>query len=449
MSIKENLLKARGSLVFLAGLTIAFGTVFALEQWKPVQTVGTASTNSVRMVAEGDVLPFRSRELTEEELDFARIAWQYFVVNTDPLTGLVNSVDQYPASTLWDTSSYLLGLIAAERLQIVERHEFNVRMSTVLATLADLPLFDNRLPNKSYRTTDGSMVTYDNVVTERGIGWSAIDIGRILVPFHVLAWHYPEFTGSVAQVLSKWDLTAIAKDAQMMGATVDDAGNTVYLQEGRLGYEEYAAKSLELSGMDLSLARDYEAYLQYVDVNNVSIGTDVRTPDKFDALNMVVSEPYVLDGIEFGWDRYSRSLAFAVYKAQEERYLATGILTAVSEDNIDRAPYFVYNTVYADGEPWNVVTENGEDASEFRSVSTKAVFGLHVLYDTDYTGKLLRSIKSNFDPEKGWYSGVYELTGETNTSITANTNGIILETLHYLKFGPMLRLTSFRTASVE
>ncbi len=444
MSIKDNLMKARGSLVFLVGLTIAFGTVFTLEQWKPAAVVEVAQPK-VELVKEATIRTHESRELTAQELKYAKVAWQYFENNTDPQTGLVNSVDQYPASTLWDTSSYLLGLISAHRLDIVDAAAFNSRMNNALDTLATLPLFDDLLPNKSYSTKDASMVTYDNSVTTRGIGWSAIDMGRVLVPFHVLAWHYPEFTPKVRKVLNSWDLAAIVRDSQMVGAAVDDTGSTIYLQEGRLGYEEYAAKSLALTGMDLSFALDYEAYLEYVKVSDVNVGTDLRTPDKFDALNMVVSEPYVLDGLEFGWDRYSRSLAYAVYQAQEARYEETGILTAVSEDNIDEAPYFVYNTVYAAGKPWNAVTEDGTDASEFRSVSTKAVFGLHVLYNTPYTTKLMDSIKSNFDAEKGWYSGIYEASGETNTAITANTNGIILEALHYVQYGPLLRLSQSST----
>lgn len=447
MSIKENIKRARGSLVFLTGLTIAFGTVYCLEQWHPEKNF---VADSKRIPATSVAISeFESREPSAQEFGIAEIAWQYFVSNTDPNTGLVNSVDQYPASTLWDTASYLLGLIAAERLGIVKREEFDSRMLTVLGTMADMPLFDNRLPNKSYSTADGAMVTYENADSDRGIGWSAIDIGRALVPFHVLVWHYPELGESVRRVLRHWDLEAIVDDAQMIGAAVDEEGNTLYLQEGRLGYEEYAAKSLALTGMDLSLALDYEAYLRFVEVNNVRVGTDIRAPDEFDALNMVVSEPYLLDGMEFGWDRYSRSLALAVYQAQEARYNDTGILTAVSEDHIDQAPYFVYNTLYAAGRPWNTVTKDGADASAFRSVSTKAAIGMHVLYNTPYTAKLFDLIKTNYDPERGWYSGIYEDTGEINTAITANTNGIVLEAIHYVKYGPMLRLTPLRTASSD
>jgi|GEM_PF-4399941 len=35
---KENLGKARGSVTFLVGITLAFGTVFSLEKWQPQQS---------------------------------------------------------------------------------------------------------------------------------------------------------------------------------------------------------------------------------------------------------------------------------------------------------------------------------------------------------------------------------------------------------------------------
>lgn len=438
MNIKDSLMKARGSLVFLVGLTIAFGTVYTLERWNPVAPSGV--TPVIKVSNRSDIPSVKFRALTDDEIQYANVAWQYFEKNTNPETGLVNSVSQYPAATLWDTSSYLLGLISAHKLGVVDGQEFNQRTKRLLETLATMPLFEDQLPNKSYSTVNAAMVTYNNDATTRGIGWSAIDIGRILVPFNVLVWNYPEFTTDVNRVLSSWDLAAIVRDAEMVGAAVDENDQTLYLQEGRLGYEEYAAKSLMLSGIDLSQAMEYQSNFEYVKINGVAIGTDLRTPDKFDALNAVVSEPYVLDGLEYGWDRYSRSLAYGVYRAQEARYRESGILTAVSEDNIDEAPYFVYNTVFADGKAWNAVTEDGTDASEFRSVSTKTVFGLHALYRTDYTRLLMDEVKSRFDPEEGWYSGVYEASGKTNEALTANTNGIILESLHYIQHGPLLGL---------
>ncbi len=440
---KENLKTARGSIVFLIGIVLAFGTVFGLEQWTPqkLNNNGVVTATGLINLTDEESIPLREhRELTVTELKMAEIAWTYFENNTNAETGLVNSVDGYTAATLWDTASYLLALLSAYDLEIIDNSKFDSRLKLALDTLAELPLFEGKLPNKVYSTATGSMTTYENQATARGVGWSAIDIGRIMVPFNVLVWQYPEYTPLIDRVLSNWDMRAIVKNAEMMGADVNADGVTLYLQEGRLGYEEYAAKSLVLAGLDLSEAVNYERHFEYVDIDGIPVGTDLRTPDKFDALNFIVSEPYVLDGLEFGWDRHSRSLAYGVYQAQQSRFESTGTLTAVSEDNIDQAPYFVYNTVFADGKAWNAVTEKGEDASEFRTLSSKAALAWYALYDTEYTSKLIDHVGKNYDENKGWYAGIYEATGEVNKALTANTNAIVLESLRYIQFGPIVRI---------
>jgi len=446
-TLNQNLVKARSSLVFLVGLSLAFWLVYSLEMWSPEPLIGTQS--GIIEFDESVSSARVHRTLSADELQWGKIAWRYFENNYVPETGLVNSADKYPAATMWDTSSYLLGLIAARRLEIVDDAEFNNRVSTLLRTLASMPLFDEQLPNKSYNTHNVAMVTYNNEETQRGIGWSAIDVGRIMVPFNVLVWQYPEHTSDVGKVLQHWNIDAMIINAEMFGTDVNEAGETLVLQEGRLGYEEYAAKSLTLISRDVGGAMDYEANTELIDIYGVQVAADVRAPSEFGALNYVVSEPYVLDGIEYGWDRYSKELSKRVFDVQRARYEKTGILTAVSEDNIDQAPHFVYNTVFADGKPWNAITESGEDASEFRSVSTKAVIGFHALYEDEYTDKLVKHIAHNYDEERGWYSGVYESNGKPNTAVTANTNGIILEALHYIQFGPMMSMGHVELAQSE
>jgi len=446
-TLKENLVKARGAVVFLIGLTLAFWLVYTLEKWNPAPVNVKQST--IINISESTTPGRQHRALNEQERQWAKTAWRYFENNYVAETGLVNSADKYPASTMWDTSSYLLGLIAAHRLDIVAEKEFNQRVSTLLNTLASMPLFEEQLPNKSYNTRTVSMVTYNNEDTERGIGWSAIDVGRIMVPMNILVWQYPEHTSNVGKVLQHWKIDSLISNAEMYGTDVNDEGQTLLLQEGRLGYEEYAAKSFTLISRDVGRAMDYEANTELVDIYGVKIAADVREPAEFGALNYVVSEPYILDGIEYGWDRYSKELSRRVFDVQRARFEKTGVLTAVSEDNIDQAPYFVYNTVFADGKSWNAVTESGEDASKFRSVSTKAVIGFHALYGNDYTDKLVEHIAENYDQERGWYSGIYESTNEPNKAITANTNGIILEALHYIQFGPMMSMRTDHLAQVD
>lgn len=435
MTFKEGLVAARHHIIFMLGLCAAFGLVIYLENLevsRPVFNVEYTEVPSYRA----------SSPLTEQEQEWAHIAWKYFENNTHESTGLVNSVDGYPAATLWDTASYLLGLIAAERLNIVDQKEFDHRMTSVLASLAKLELHDGQLPHKSYNASTLAMVDYNNNETERGIGWSALDIGRLFVPFNILVWQYPEYTLEVNKVIKNWDMEAMVVDGVLYGAEVNELGETNFVQEGRIGYEEYAAKSVGLLGMDVSEALLYNDFLQYETISGVEIPTDNRIPEIFKAHNYVVSEPYILDAIEYGGDQISKEFAYRVYKAQENRFLQQGIVTAVSEDNIDQAPYFVYNTVFSNGKAWNAITDTGADASEFRTVSTKAAIGWYILYQTPYTERLKQFIENNHDPEKGWYSGIYEKDGTINKAITANSNAIILEALQYKVNGPLLRIGS-------
>ncbi|WP_298440229.1 DUF3131 domain-containing protein [uncultured Ferrimonas sp.] len=438
MSFKQNLVNARHHFVFLLGLTVAFGIVFKIEQKQFKEDLATALVYSEEIPAP------KPRPLTAEEQRWAEIAWRYFQNNTQP-TGLVNSVNNYPSTTLWDTSSYLMGLISAQRLGIITETEFSLRLSNALTSLAKLPLYDQQLPNKAYDTRSLSMVNYDNSVNKRGIGWSAIDIGRLLVPFNILAWQYPRYTEQVSRVLSRWDMEPLLQRGLMYGATIDNELNvdeTMYVQEGRIGYEEYAAKSLSLMGQDVSQALRYTDFLVFENIDGVDVPTDSRDPDRYKAHNYVVSESYILDGLEFGWDRVSHEFAWRVYQAQQARYERTGMLTSVSEDNIDRPPYFVYNTVFSDGKSWNAVTDDGTDASEFKTLSTKASFGWYALYRDKYSRLLLAEASELFDAQKGWYSGKYEVTEEINKALTANTNGIILESLLYIQEGQLLNVGS-------
>ncbi|MBY5944035.1 DUF3131 domain-containing protein [Photobacterium rosenbergii] len=435
MEFKQALVNARHHIVFLFGLLTALVIAFSIETRDQGHVLG-----NITFEAE-EVIPVReSRVLTEEEYEWANTAWVYFENNYQENTGLVNSVDGYPSTTMWDTASYLMGLLAAEKLNIISKNKFELRMEKALNTLARLPLIDGKLPNKAYNTQTVEMVDYQNRPVENGIGWSAIDIGRILVPLNILVWQYPHFNTQVNAVLNHWDVGVMIKDGYLYGSRPQQDDGTVMelVQEGRIGYEEYASKAMSLMGRDVFNAMKYIDYLELRNIDGVDIPTDLRDPAKYHAHNYVVSESYILDSLEFGADSVSKIFAHRVYKAQENRFERTGILTAVSEDNVDEAPYFVYNTVFSDGKEWNAITDQGEDASHLKTLSTKAAFGWYALYDTPYTDLLIEDAKDLFSEEKGWYSGRYEIDGRVNKAITANTNGIVLESLAYIENGALL-----------
>jgi hypothetical protein len=119
--------------------------------------------------------------------------------------------------------------------------------------------------------------------------------------------------------------------------------------------------------------------------------------------------------------------------AQEQRFKRTGELTAVSEDNIDQAPYFLYNTAYANGENWAVITDQNKSYPQLRTLSTKAAFGWHYLFPEDaYAKQIFEAAKVLQAPDnKGFYAGQYEVSDLPNKVLTGNTNGLILEILYY------------------
>lgn len=434
----ENLFKARGNMAFMVGLCLAAGVAITVEfQADKIKNFGrsaaTIQTSDTR-------LPLAQiRSLSAIDLEHARVAWSYFEQHTDPVTGLASSAANYPSTTIWDQASYLLALISAERIGILDKRNFDDRMTLVLSTLSELPLYDGRLPNKAYHTRTLQMTDYTNEPVDQGIGWSALDVARMAIPLRVLLYDYPDHSAKASNILTQWDLASMLREGQLMGARVDpETGQPDIVQEGRLGYEEYAARAVGLLGLDALTAGRHDDFLTFETVSGQAVGVDSRSHALFDAHNYVVSEPYILTGIEFGFDSNSAELSDRIFKAQRARHQQTGILTAVSEDNIDQEPYFLYNTVFANGKQWNTLAEDGSEHDTLRTVSTKAVFGWDALYRSDYTAQLMDHIAAARDPDGGWNSGIYEIDGRTNAVATANTNGIILEAIQYRANGPLV-----------
>lgn len=396
---------------------------------------------------------FRPRRgfLNERELRAAKVAWHYFEKFTQETTGLANSVGNYPSTTLWDTASYIAGAVAAYELCIIEKPEFDRRITLLLTTIKGLELFRKEMPNKVYHTKSGLKVDYTNKAGE--IGFSALDIGRFMVWLRILKNRYPYMGNTVDSVLLKWDFSnAVSKEGLLFGAYVDkETGETVYAQEGRLGYEEYAAKGFALWGFKPLLAHRAEPFLT-ASIFGIQVPYDGRDPRVFHSQNYVVTESYLQDGLELGFDLphddsspswvhsdgWRAEFADRIYRVQENRWRRTGFMTARSEHNVKGPPYFTYDTIFSDGYPWNTVTPRGDYTPDHAAVAAKAALGLWALWDTDYTDVLYEAMIELYNPENGMYEGLYE-RGQGRVEIyTANNNGIILTALLHKVQGKIL-----------
>ncbi|MFY0617620.1 DUF3131 domain-containing protein [Shimia sp.] len=399
------------------------------------------------------VRKYRDRRgfLNERELRAARVAWHYFETFTQETTGLANSVGNYPSTTLWDTASYIAGVVSAFELCLIEKPEFDRRITHLLTTIKGLDLFRKEMPNKVYHTKTGAKVDYTNKPGE--IGFSALDIGRFLVWMRILKNRYPYLANTIDSVLLKWDFRNVVDDEGLLfGAYVDkETDETIYAQEGRLGYEEYAAKGFALWGFRPRLAHRAEPFLT-ASIFGVQVPYDGRDPRVFHSQNYVVTESYLQDGLELGFDMpfddsspewkhtdgWRAEFADRIYQVQENRWRQTGFMTARSEHNVKGPPYFTYDTIFSDGYPWNTVTPRGDYVPDHSAVSSKAALGLWALWDTEYTDVLYEAIIELYDPENGMFEGLYE-RGQGRVAIfTANNNGIILTSLLHKVQGTIL-----------
>ena len=443
----SGLRAARPHLAFLVGLGAALVIMWRVrDATSPASGAAPAPDLVQRLELHGRLAIRAARPLGDDELAQARTAWRYFESNYVAETGLVSATDNYPSATLWDLGSYMMAILAARELGVISPEVARDRLSRMLDTLARLPLVDG-LPNKVYHTRTLQMMDYQNHEVAAGIGWSAIDIARLSVPLGLAVWRDPELTPRIGALLASWALDKTVSGGRLQGAVRRPNGALELVQEGRLGYEQYAARAMELLGLDVENAARWDLAAAITSVAGQPIAYDARMPkDHAGTHNAVVSEPFLLLAFEIGLGATSGAIAETVYLAQRARARQTGRLVAVSEDALDRAPYFVYNSVLNGGVAWAAVTPDGADASADRTLSTKAAFGWGHLYRDAYADELLGRVAALSDPARGFFAGLYDADGKTNTALTANTNGLILECLWYQTRGPLLAtITSARS----
>lgn len=396
----------------------------------------------------------RTGPLSARELEMAKTAWTYFEKWYQPDTGLVNAVGAFQSTTMWDTASYISALVAAYELCVIDKRTFDTRTTKLLNTLRNLNLFRGEAPNKVYQTKTGAKVNYANEPGE--VGMSALDIGRMLVWLSILKERHPHLANSVDNVPMRWNFcNLVSEDGRMFGSFVRGNDETQYVQEGRLGYEEYAAKGFALWGFDVPVALAPQP-LAYTTIFDVKVPYDGRDPRVFKSQNYVVTEGYILDGLELGWDLptdrsndgmvashgWRAEFAQRIYLVQQRRYEQTGVITARSEHQVDGRPYFVYDSIFADGYAWNTLDPTGEYQPDRAAIAAKAAIGMWALWETDYTDLLFESVADLYDPELGFYEGLYENGNGFIPLQTANNNGIILAALLYKVQGPILQQVS-------
>ena len=381
----------------------------------PAADSGSASGSTA--VAAAGTRPALTPEQIKFYRELASSAWPYMDANYRKSTGLVSATPNWANTTVWDIGGQLLAFHAAKELGLLSPADYDTRTTRLLATLQKVPLFRGTAFNRVYSTIDGS------VGEGGGHGYAATDLGRLLIALKVVSVNEPKFAPRIARIVKRIDFTKVVKDGYLQGQLIGTNGKPVAFQEGRIGYEQYAARGFSAWGADVANALDVKKNGTPVTVLGVPLLADARWQDR------LLSEPFILYGLELGMPPDVQELATNVLRAQQARYDSTGTMTIATEDASSVGPdYFYYYCVYCNRKPFVIdVATSSKDLDAPRWVSTKAAFGWQALMPSPYTQKAVDFVAPAKDAKRGWASGVDERSGASTNAWDVNTASVLLE----------------------
>ncbi len=357
-------------------------------------------------------------------------AWKYFKENTESSTGLVypnvlindDYTYKYPKAAIWDIASSLLGIASAEKLGIISLKEGIHRITRILDFLQTCELYQGQYPNFSYDVTTTQMVKEGP-----GIAWD--DLARMLTALKIIKTHYPSLKDSCNSIIERWVLTPIE------GLYQPDENEEILREVETSPYWDYINASFGLWGYR------NEPVSLWTSLKNKIYGLfSGNEPDYYS--RMLIPESYILEAIEIGQTESNKEILNLIHNLQKARYEDEGIITCISEGELDRKPWFVYCGLVAGEEGFTIwpvmgsIWEDGESYPEYRFISSKAAIAWQALKKNNYTRlcyDLIRGEALNY--QFGFYSGIYEENHQLNSSFSVNTNGIILESLWFKKRG--------------
>jgi len=366
-------------------------------------------------------------------LRLALSAWRYFKANTEDSTGLI-----YPSiiskdekiyrhseatrTTMWDIASSLLGILSAEKLGIISHRKGVYRIGRILNFLQHCELYQNRFPNFYYDVTTGKMVKEN-----QGVAWD--DVARMLLALRIIKTYYPSLEKICTSITERWDLVAL-KDLYQSQREEEKPGEI-----NRSPYDAYIDSCFKI-WEDKNRLISLWLYLTKK-ISNLFFTSEPDCYGKF-----LVPESYILEAIEIGQTKQNEKILNFIYNLQRARYKDKGIMTCLSEGELDREPWFAYCGMLVTKGGfifWPVtksIWEESENYPEYRFISSRAAISLHALFENHYSRLCYDLIrKEALNEQYGFYTGVYEDSQELNRCISVNTNGIILESLWFKKRG--------------
>ena len=352
-------------------------------------------------------------------IEWAKTAWSYYDPGTgvDPNTGIPRAGYRWPYLTDWDLGGYIIAIIKAELMGILPKDgEWGAddRIEKVLRFLETRPISPYGIPYRLYTSTKGE--PSGKVIT------NVSDSGRLLIALAMLKKYRPDLAERINAIVRRnnYELLVNSTDAWRTTAGF---------------YKYYVAQGFRLFGLD----KGWPVQMALKEFDNIVNGPHVDVYGISLPKIEVTSEPLLHMVFEFDVDERYLDYVKRVYEVQERRYTRTGKYTAWTEGNTDlRDVTYVYQWIVTPGgETWKITPKNITPI-----IFTKAAFGFHALYNTEYTRQLVDYLVSKneerkstlpyalFIPQKGFIEGVDE-DGRLVTELIDKTQVMVIEAAYY------------------
>ena len=342
----------------------------------------------------------------EEWVSYAETAWKYFQpgIGVSPATGLNYATSTYHYFTDWDLGCYISAIIDAERIGILKKDGSwgaDYRINKIISFLKTRQLTDSGLPYWFYSSDDGSPLY------SKGQG-NPSDSGRLLVALHLLKQHRPELADEIDDIIARTNYAKFAESCSTDGF-----------------YAYYLAHGYSLFGFNTSRVQKALGF-----IDRIPSMEHVQVYSQSLPVTEVIMEPILHAIFELKVTQDFQDWAYKVYKVQEDRYAATGKPTAFTEGAYDVSPNYIYEwIVHPYGKVWYITTPTWEPMNIAPVVYAKAAFGMHAIWPSSYTERLVGYVLSA-KTDMGFYEGVDE-NGRVIRILTDKTNSLIINAARY------------------
>lgn len=372
----------------------------------------------------------------------ARTAWAFIATGYNAKTGYVAPSPDWAYPTVWDIASAMASYYSARGLGLITTEDYRARTQRVLESLTTARLYNGIAYGRNYDVRTGELIGIDQKPSENGMGFSAMDLGRLLIWLKIVSDDDPTLLPLAKQVAGRLNAKKLIRSGYLQGEQIIETGVSKY-QEGRIGYEQYAATGFNFWGMRADRALKASNNARVVNVRGVPLLTDTR------GLDRMTSEPFIMHGLELGLAGEMLDMGWQTLALQAKRYEDTGQITIASEDALNDAPhYFYYYCVYCSGKEYAIETHSpGVVLDSPRWISSKGALAWHALKPSKYTWMAVEIVQPAMKKGKGWDTGVYEKTNKPTEVMSLNTAAVILEAALYFKTGRPLSVRSSPTAA--